>query len=143
MAVIARRLPRKVQAEIRKSLGLSGPPKYGNEKVRLDSYLFDSLKEKNRYLVLLMRQKLGEICGLTVHPKFKLLDKKNGQRAVSYVADFSYYTHYEVAGMGGGELVVEDTKGIDPKTGWNTRTPVYKLKKRLMKELLNIEVREI
>ena len=54
----------------------------------------------------------------------------------NYTADFSY-TDLETE-----KRVVEDTKGKDPKSGWDTRTPVYNLKKRLMRICLGIEVRE-
>lgn len=139
MAVIVSRLPRKMKAEVRKMFGLPPPGKFGNEKVKLDGFIFDSLKERDRYLVLLIRQKLGEISNLTVHPRFKL--KTDGQKVCTYVADFQYYICQ--GNIKRSSLVVEDVKGKDPRTGWDTRTPVYKLKKRLMKALLNIDIREI
>ena len=127
MVVIAHRLPRRVNAEIRRKFGRS---KYGNIKVKLDGITFDSLKERDRYLILLMRQKLGEISGLEVHPRFKL--EVNGGKVCTYCADFQYFTcHSDIKGS---TFVVEDVKGV--------KTAVYKLKKRLMKALLNIEIRE-
>ncbi len=131
MPVIVSRLPRKVKTEISKVLGLPAPGKYGNVRVKLDGITFDSLKERDRYLVLLMRQKLGEISGLEVHPRFKLLDGGNGERVVSYVGDFSYYTNQ------GFIFVVEDVKARI------TRTAVYRLKRKLMKKIYGIDIKEV
>ena len=105
--------------------------KYGNTKVKLDGFTFDSLKERDRYLVLLMRQKMGEISGLQIHPKFRLL--VNEEKLCTYVADFQYYVcHSDIKGS---TFVVEDVKGV--------KTAVYKLKKRLMKTILKIEIKEV
>lgn len=108
-----------------------GLSKHRNVKVKLDGYTFDSKKEADRYLVLLMRQKMGEISGLEVHPRFKL--EVDGGKVCSYCADFQYYVcHSDIKGAA---LVVEDVKGI--------KTAIYKLKKRLMKAILGIQIREI
>lgn len=56
--------------------------------------------------------------------------KKNGkvvERACSYVADFVYNEN--------GEQVVEDTKGI--------RTEAYKIKRKMMRWLYGIEIKEV
>jgi hypothetical protein len=107
--------------------------KYRNVKVRLDGYVFDSKKEADRYLQLLMREKVGEVSGLTVHPRFDL--EVNEQRACRYVADFSYYVSR--SDIKGRALVVEDVKSKA------TRTASYRIKKRLMKAVFGIEVVEI
>ena len=118
-------------------------PKYGNKKVVADGYTFDSEKEADRYTQLELMEKCGDIHGLAVHPEFPLV--VNGQLICIYTADFSYVDH-------GGDLVVEDTKGIGKpmRTGihekrrrFTTRTPVYQLKKKLMKAIRGIEIREI
>ena len=102
-------------------------------KVVRDGIKFDSGKEADRYEELLMKQKAGLISDLKVKPTFKIM--VNEQFLCNYTADFSYREPREV--------IVEDTKGKDPKTGWDTRTPVFNLKKRLMRIVLGIEVREV
>lgn len=119
--------------------------KYRNEPVIVDGIKFDSKKEGRRYEELLMQVKAGLISNLKVKPIFKITI--NGQFLCNYIADFSY-EEIETRDLGKTSIhqvmgqVVEDTKGKDPKSGWDTRTPVYNLKKRLMRIILGIEVRE-
>lgn len=124
MAVVLRRLSR----EFNEAKSKFRPGKYRNQRVKLDSFTFDSIKEKDRYLVLLMRQKRGEISELVVHPKFPLI--VNGEKAGTYIGDFSYRKN--------GEFVVEDVKSKP-----TARLPAYRIKKKLMRSLLGIEIREI
>ena len=78
-----------------------------------------------------MRQRIGEISGLQIHPRFRLEVK--GEKVCTYCADFQYYVcHYDIKGSA---LVVEDVKGV--------KTAVYKLKKRLMKTILGVEIKEV
>ena len=58
---------------------------------------------------------------------FVLLPKSQYGRPVKYIADF--------VSTEGGRRAVEDAKGY--------RTDVYKLKRRLMAELLGIEIKEV
>jgi hypothetical protein len=102
--------------------------KYGNKKVELDGMTFDSIKEGNRYLVLRARKIAGEISGLTMQTEFELT--VNGEKVASYFADFTYYEN--------GALIVEDVK-----SGFTRRLAVYRLKKKLMKECLGIEIKEV
>ena len=104
-------------------------------KVVRDGIKFDSGKEADRYEELLMKGKAGLISNLKVKPIFRIMIKD--EFLCNYEADFSY-TDLEIENR-----VVEDTKGKDPKTGWDTRTPVYNLKKRLMRIVFGIEIREI
>lgn len=113
----------------------------------VDGIKFDSKKEATRYQELLMQRKAGLIFDLKVKPKFKIMVL--GQFLCNYTADFSYEeTIFPAIGLVDGSfierkiLAVEDTKGKDSKTGWDTRTPVYNLKKRLMWIVFGIEVRE-
>lgn len=81
--------------------------KYGNRKVKLDGYTFDSLAERDRYKELRLLDYSGDLIGLEVHPVFELQPafSKNGKRirAINYEADFSYFEN--------GERVIEDVKG--------------------------------
>lgn len=69
--------------------------KYHNTKVIYNGIKFDSIKEKNRYLILkdMERQKL--IKELELQKKFELQEgfyyEGKKQRAINYIADFFYY----------------------------------------------------
>lgn len=71
----------------------------------------------------------GEISNLRRQVKYILVDKSAHGGAISYVADFVYEKN--------GETVVEDTKSEA------TKTPLYRLKKRLMAERYGIIIKEI
>ena len=100
--------------------------KYRNTIVEYDGYKFDSRGESERYYQLKMLQKAGKISGLQVHVPFELIPKDGKHRAIYYEADFVYIED--------GQKIVEDFKGY--------RTDVYKIKKRMMKWLYGIEIRE-
>lgn len=101
--------------------------KYGNEKVYTsDGIMHDSIKEANRWCELKLLQRAGKIKDLRRQVKFELLPKQDGERAVSYVADFVYTEN--------GRKIVEDAKGY--------RTEVYKLKKKMMLYFHGIRIKE-
>ena len=68
--------------------------KYRNKKVQVDMYVFDSIRESQRYKELKLLERAGEISNLELQPKFLLQDsfKKNGitYRKIQFIADFSY-----------------------------------------------------
>ena len=108
--------------------------KYGNRKVLLDGYSFDSVKEANRYKELMMLQKCGEINGLKLQPVYVLLDgfdyKGKRIRAIKYIGDFEYIESKS------GEKVLEDTKGF--------KTKDYLLKAKMLKNRYpEIDFREL
>ena len=89
-----------------------------------DRTWFDSKKEAKRYAELLILQRAGEISNLELQPRYNMI--LNGVKICSYSADFRY--------QDGLELVVEDVKGY--------KTPVYNLKKKMMKAFHSIEIFE-
>lgn len=97
--------------------------KYGNKKVEYQGMKFDSKKELNRYLILSSND---EVCNLQRQVKYVLIPKIGKQRECSYIADFVYSIN--------GEVIVEDCKGY--------RTDAYKIKKKLMKWVHNIDIQE-
>lgn len=104
--------------------------KYGNIKTRTsDGILHDSIKEANRWCELKLLEKAGAIQDLQRQVKFELIPKQDGERAVSYIADFVYTEN--------GEKVVEDTKSPA------TRTKEYILKRKMMLYFHGIRIREI
>ena len=85
--------------------------KYGNRRVKADGYTFGSNAEFQRYCVLKLRQKAGEISNLTVHPRFTFtydgrpVTYESG-RKVTIELDFSYT-------QDGAGVCYEDVKGRD------------------------------
>ena len=106
--------------------------KYHSRKITVDGIEFDSLKESSRWCELSLLKKAGMIQNLQRQVKFELLpaqriEGKVIERAVSYVADFTYYQD--------GQLIVEDTKGF--------KTKDYIIKRKLMLWVHGIQVREV
>lgn len=110
----------------------SKKPKYGNRKVTINGFTFDSKKEADRYRELLRLQNAGAITELQRQVKYQLIPSqkiagKVVERACSYVADFVY--------VQGEETIVEDTKGV--------KTPDYIIKRKLMLWVHGIRIREV
>ena len=101
--------------------------KYKNVKTTLDGIIFASKKEATRYTELMMLQRAGMIQNLRLQVPFELIPKQAGERAVKYIADFTYTEN--------GEPVVEDVKGI--------KTDVYRLKKKLMLKVHGLKIKEV
>lgn len=101
--------------------------KYRNIKTVIDGITFASKAEAWRYLELMALKKAMVISDLVLQPKWAM--KVNGVKICSYVADFAYRE------KGNFWLIVEDVKGI--------KTPVYRLKKKLMKAIHGIDIKEV
>jgi hypothetical protein len=102
-------------------------PKYHNKKTQVDNKWFDSQKEAYRYLELKGKLRRGKITDLNLQVTFTLT--VNGLKICEYVADFTYYEATLPC-----QLVVEDCKGM--------RTRVYNLKKKLLRAIFGITIRE-
>ena len=100
--------------------------KYHAQKTQVDGVTFHSKKEANRYGQLKLLLQAGEISGLELQPQYPL--EVNGQLITKYIGDFRYREK-------NGDLVLEDVKG--------TYTPIYRLKKKLVKALYGIEIKEV
>lgn len=106
--------------------------KYGNKKVQIDMFVFDSIAESKRYKELALLQKAKKIKKLELQPKFLLQEsfRKNGKtyRKIEYIADFMYEEN--------GKIIVEDVKGKE--------TEVFKLKRKLFEfKYPNLELKII
>ena len=100
--------------------------KYGAQAVVIDGIRFASKKEGKRYAELKLLAKAGEIKRLEVQPRFTF--KIGGQLMFTYIGDFKYLTRR-------GIPMVEDVKGV--------RTPVYRLKRKIIQATYNIVIVEI
>jgi hypothetical protein len=106
------------------------PRKYRNTPKEVDGQRFDSAKEANRFVELRLMLQAGQISDLKCQVPFELIPAQDGERAVSYVADFTYTK--------GGLPVVEDVKSAHTR-----KLPVYVLKRKLMKFRHGITVQEV
>ncbi len=99
--------------------------KYKAVRTEVDGILFASKGEAQRYWELKMMQNCGEITDLELQPRYPIV--VNGEKICTYVADFRYTAK-------DGTKIVEDYKGF--------RTPIFKLKKKLMRACYGINVVE-
>ena len=99
--------------------------KYRAVPVTINGIWFPSKRQGERYKILSTWEKAGIITDLQTEVSYRL--EVNGVLICKYYADSVYVMD--------GELVVEDVKGI--------KTPVYKLKKKLMKAIHGIEIKEV
>ena len=98
--------------------------KYRAKKTVLDGITFASKAEATRYRNLKLLERAGEIQNLELQPSYVL--EHNGTKICTYRADFKY--------MQDGKEVIEDVKGF--------KTPVYRLKKKLMLAIHGIDILE-
>jgi hypothetical protein len=109
--------------------------KYGAKKTVFQGITFDSQKEAQRYAELRLLERGKVISDLQLQVKFDLIPAQKGEngkvieRAVTYVADFTYTDKRT------GEFIVEDTKGM--------KTKEYILKRKMMLYFHGIRIREV
>ena len=101
--------------------------KYKARPTMVNGIRFASQKEAARYGELILLNKAGLIGELIIQPEFKIVI--NGKDICIYMADFMYHDRDR------NILVVEDVKGV--------RTPVYKLKKKLVEAAHGITITEV
>lgn len=106
----------------------SAPSKYKNIKTEIDGIKFDSKKEAKRYQELRLLEQAGAINELKLQQRVPL--EVNGTKVCTYICDFAYW----VPRAGLTQHIFEDCKGM--------RTPVYLLKKKLVKAILGVDILE-
>lgn len=115
--------------------GGKGRAKYGNTKTVESTaegrkIRFDSKKEAAYFHRLMLREKAGEVRDVKLQVTFQLqagyVDPHSGERfrPIVYKADFVYQERHP---DGTWETVIVDTKG-----GKATKTPEYRIKRKLM-----------
>lgn len=102
--------------------------KYHARRVEIDNIMFASTAEANRYADLKLLERSGDIKDLELQPEYPLI--VNNVRVGVYRADFRYVDVRQ------GLLVVEDVKSPA------TKTAVYRLKKKLLMAIYNIDILE-
>ena len=99
--------------------------KYGNKRTTVGSRTFASKREARRYQDLLLLERAGEISDLRTQVRMPVV--VNGMQVCVFVADFCYVDRE-------GRQITEDCKGY--------RTQVYRLKRKLVKAALGIDILE-
>lgn len=99
--------------------------KYGARRAEVDGIVFASRAEARRWQELCLLRTAGEIKDLQRQKRFPLV--VDGEKIATYVCDFIYRDC-------DGNTIVEDCKGV--------KTPVYKLKKKLIHALYHIDILE-
>ena len=107
--------------------------KFGAVRTQVGEHIFASAKEAARYTQLIMRLKTGEIRNLSMQVDFEVVPvceiSGKKERPVIYRADFVYEE------VPSGRQIVEDVKGY--------KTPEYKIKRKLMKVIHDIDIHEV
>jgi hypothetical protein len=99
--------------------------KFKNIRIEIDGIRFASKKEGRYYSELKIRETAGEVGGVELQRRFALLGQ-DGTLICVYVADFCFWDH-----------VADRFRCIDVK---GVETDVFKIKRRLMKACLGIDV---
>lgn len=105
-------------------MGFTRGSKYRSKRTEVAGIGFHSKREALRYQDLVLLQRSGEISGLEIQPEFQITI--GNVKICKYIADFRYKK--------GPFVIVEDVKGF--------KTPVYQLKKKLMKAVYGIDILE-
>ena len=112
--------------QIKETTSKGNRSKYNNQKTIVDGIVFDSKKEATRFGQLKAMERAGIINDLKL--QIPMPYELNGKKIFKYVCDFVYFHRDK------NELIFEDVKGM--------KTPVYKLKKKLIENSYNIKITE-
>lgn len=100
--------------------------KYGNKKIIVNGIKFDSKKEAAYYLKLKLMESSNAITELKLQVVFRF--EFENKTLFKYIADFTYCDAQ-------GRRHVVDVKGF--------RTPIYRLKKKLVEAFHKIKIEEV
>ena len=89
-----------------------------------------SAKERARAAELRLLERAGRIQNLSEQVRFELLPKQDGEKPVSYIADFTYWEN--------DKFVVEDVKGYRKGTAYE----LFVIKRKLLLYRYGIHIRE-
>lgn len=101
--------------------------KYGAIKTTVDNIVFDSRRESEYYLELKMLLRSGVIRDLEMQVDFVVI--VNGKKICTYYADFQYVL------VSTNKTITVDVKGV--------KTPVYRMKKKLVEALYGVKIVEV
>lgn len=109
--------------------------KYNAQRTSIDGQTFDSKKEARTYQMLELAKAAADpferVEKIVRSKRFLLIEKQDGERACTYVADF-------VVQYADGHIDV-----IDTKSEITRKNPLYVVKRKLMLERFSIRIREM
>ena len=111
--------------EFRQAMAGKPKSKYRNEPITIDGVRYDSKREATYILNLRLREKEGEVYGIELQKRYALIGP-DGLLITTYVADATFWDQKEK------RFRIIDVKGVE--------TAVFKIKKKLMKSLLGLDV---
>jgi hypothetical protein len=124
--------------ETGETVGVPKRSKYAAQPTTVDNIRFASKKEAKRYGELKALEAAGEIKELTLQPVYELLVSPRASSGVfdrvcvgKYIADFRYRQGPQ------GILVIEDVKSGP------TKTPIYRLKKKMVEAIYDVTITEV
>lgn len=115
-----------------KFISKSKSSKYGNNKVEVDGFLFDSTKEANYYSRLKMLKKGKEILDFERQVKFPI--------EVNNIHISNYFLDFKIVNLD-NSIEYIDVKGQDAKTKKWITTDVFALKKKLVEAIYGITIK--
>lgn len=121
--------PQEYQSYIKSKAKSKKTSKYRNVKTERDGIKFDSKKEADYYTELELKKKAGLIIDFKRQVRYQL--KVNDDLICVYIADF------EIKHLGGRKEVV------DVKSDFTRKLAPYRIKKKLMKAIYGIEIKEV
>ena len=112
--------------------------KYRAVKTTIDGITFASKREAKRYTELKILEKAGYITHLELQPEYPITI--NGIKICKYIADFRYFTvraesnepSYNSKGEWQTPTLTGDTEGQIVEDSKGFKTPIYRLKKKLV-----------
>ena len=102
--------------------------KYGNTPVTIDGIRFDSKAEGKFYCELKLREKAGEVSAVELQRRLAILGPK-GEVICVAIPDFCFWDHVE-----------DRFRAVDVKGGKATQTKEFRLKQKLAKAFLGIDI---
>ena len=111
--------------------------KYLNTPTEFEGVIWASAHEAERAFLLINRQANRDIYCLCYHCPFEV--QPEGAEKIIYVADFVYLELID----GVLQIIVEDAKALDKKTGKFRHTREFTLKRKLFKGRYGIKVVEV
>ncbi len=119
----------RLNPDLPAAVSVAAPNKYHARRVTVDGVTYDSQREAEVIGGLRLRERAGEICCLSIHPRYPLY--VGDDLICYYVADAEYHDRAT------GKTVVVDVKAPV------TKTQAYRIKAKLFAALYRLKVTEV
>jgi hypothetical protein len=111
------------------------PSKYNAKRTVVDGITFHSKREAARYQELRLLVLAGQIRELQLQPEYPIVVTSRGGRTEQVAVWRGDFRYRDYRDGHQGLLTIEDCKGV--------RTPVYRLKKKLVEAIYGITITEV